>query len=460
MGAVWPDEDAEEQRPETLLYALLGELAAQRGLPAFCQPRRSSTAVARRLCVRATPGPAVHAVRYGPAACARLRDLAACRRGLMGSAAAAARVLQALQACTPTGTSTWAAAQVRPRCACSVKKSRACRLGGSAHAQQTGAVFLGAAGACRTAFSLDCAARIADRPALAVLARVHRCACFAAVWYHVVSGRKVFLAAPPTPENLQAFEEWSSSGKQASMHCRHSCCTACLLCPLPHPAAKACRPVGPTMHAFPLMLTMRRPAAGWATNSPGLCGFRWGRGTLFCCRRPGRTPCPRQSRPLLLVRLAAGLGSAPVSAGQASPGNRRHGAHLEYMAADIRLHAPGTRRVLPEQAEASRRVCRECRSPGVPAPPPRRVPSPCAGGNFLHALDFGAIAECYRREQRLGVTPKFQVQPQQAPDPAPACQRSRLKQARICQHAPALCSCPAMADLHLPSAAVALRSSC
>ena len=35
-----------------------------------------------------------------------------------------------------------------------------------------------------------------------------------AVWYHVVRGRKVFLAAPPTPANLAAFEEWSSSGKQ------------------------------------------------------------------------------------------------------------------------------------------------------------------------------------------------------------------------------------------------------
>lgn len=43
-----------------------------------------------------------------------------------------------------------------------------------------------------------------------------RCACHSAVWYHVVSGRKVFLAAPTTPGNLRAFEEWSSSGKQAS----------------------------------------------------------------------------------------------------------------------------------------------------------------------------------------------------------------------------------------------------
>lgn len=38
-----------------------------------------------------------------------------------------------------------------------------------------------------------------------------------AVWYHVVSGRKVFLAAPPSPANLAAFEEWSTSGKQVSV---------------------------------------------------------------------------------------------------------------------------------------------------------------------------------------------------------------------------------------------------
>lgn len=30
------------------------------------------------------------------------------------------------------------------------------------------------------------------------------------------------------------------------------------------------------------------------------------------------------------------------------------------------------------------------------------------GGNYLHPLDFGAIAACARREQRLGVRPKFQ----------------------------------------------------
>eukprot|EP00887_Chlorella_sp_A99_P001123 scaffold14.g1123.t1 len=33
------------------------------------------------------------------------------------------------------------------------------------------------------------------------------------VWYHVVSGTKVFLAAPPTPANLAEFETWCS-GKQ------------------------------------------------------------------------------------------------------------------------------------------------------------------------------------------------------------------------------------------------------
>jgi F-box/leucine-rich repeat protein 10/11 len=37
------------------------------------------------------------------------------------------------------------------------------------------------------------------------------------VWYHLVSGRKVFLVAPPSARNLEAFEEWASSEKQGSV---------------------------------------------------------------------------------------------------------------------------------------------------------------------------------------------------------------------------------------------------
>eukprot|EP00249_Psilotum_nudum_P020856 c27877_g1_i2 orf=388-2019(-) len=37
------------------------------------------------------------------------------------------------------------------------------------------------------------------------------------VWYHVLSGRKVFLLVPPTKGNLLMFEEWASSEKQASV---------------------------------------------------------------------------------------------------------------------------------------------------------------------------------------------------------------------------------------------------
>lgn len=39
------------------------------------------------------------------------------------------------------------------------------------------------------------------------------------VWYHVVTGRKTFLLIPPTPRNMKAFEEWSSSEKQARPVC-------------------------------------------------------------------------------------------------------------------------------------------------------------------------------------------------------------------------------------------------
>ena len=35
-----------------------------------------------------------------------------------------------------------------------------------------------------------------------------------AVWYHVVSGSKVFIMYPPTDSNLAAFEEWSSTEHQ------------------------------------------------------------------------------------------------------------------------------------------------------------------------------------------------------------------------------------------------------
>ena len=35
-----------------------------------------------------------------------------------------------------------------------------------------------------------------------------------AVWYHVVSGCKVFVMYPPTDTNLAAFEEWSSTEHQ------------------------------------------------------------------------------------------------------------------------------------------------------------------------------------------------------------------------------------------------------
>lgn len=37
------------------------------------------------------------------------------------------------------------------------------------------------------------------------------------VWYHVVSGRKVFLVVPPTDENIQLFTAWAASVKQGSV---------------------------------------------------------------------------------------------------------------------------------------------------------------------------------------------------------------------------------------------------
>ena len=38
-----------------------------------------------------------------------------------------------------------------------------------------------------------------------------------AVWYHVVSGSKVFIMYPPTDANLATFEDWSSTEHQVSL---------------------------------------------------------------------------------------------------------------------------------------------------------------------------------------------------------------------------------------------------
>jgi hypothetical protein len=71
--------------------------------------------------------------------------------------------------------------------------------------------------ACLLACLLACLpARITGVLTNHVAPLTYRWCTAAAVWYHVISGRKVFLAVPPTPANLAAFEEWSSTGKQAS----------------------------------------------------------------------------------------------------------------------------------------------------------------------------------------------------------------------------------------------------
>ena len=37
------------------------------------------------------------------------------------------------------------------------------------------------------------------------------------IWYHVVRGRKTFILVPPTPQNMKAFEDWSSSDRQVPL---------------------------------------------------------------------------------------------------------------------------------------------------------------------------------------------------------------------------------------------------
>ena len=47
------------------------------------------------------------------------------------------------------------------------------------------------------------------------------------IWYHVVKGRKTFILVPPTPQNMKAFEDWSSSDRQARSP--HPCICFCHL---------------------------------------------------------------------------------------------------------------------------------------------------------------------------------------------------------------------------------------
>lgn len=42
------------------------------------------------------------------------------------------------------------------------------------------------------------------------------------VWYHILKGRKIFLAAPPTKENWALFELWASSEAQVGSSRGHS----------------------------------------------------------------------------------------------------------------------------------------------------------------------------------------------------------------------------------------------
>ena len=141
------------------------------------------------------------------------------------------------------------------------------------------------------------------------------------MWYHVISGRKVFLAAPPTPANLAAFEEWSSSGKQASsgpsgrscrkrtMACKPQMCRRLLVLPVlqrpavlpPQPRPEPPPPPPPPPTRCPCCC---RPAAGWATASPAWCASQWGQATHWCCPAPGLTRCPPQKPPWPSVRGA------------------------------------------------------------------------------------------------------------------------------------------------------------
>lgn len=111
VGAAWPGEDVEEQRPETLLYALMGGWT----LRFACCVCLCRTTAAGQAAAKAALGMAVWAVRLGPAGAgcvSCLLNLAA-RAGADGRCVTAGPMLQGPLVCTQTGMWTWAAAQVR-----------------------------------------------------------------------------------------------------------------------------------------------------------------------------------------------------------------------------------------------------------------------------------------------------------------------------------------------------------
>uniref|UniRef100_A0A673A4C2 Lysine (K)-specific demethylase 2Ab n=1 Tax=Sphaeramia orbicularis TaxID=375764 RepID=A0A673A4C2_9TELE len=43
------------------------------------------------------------------------------------------------------------------------------------------------------------------------------------VWYHILRGGKVFWLIPPTPQNLEMYENWVLSGKQGDIFLGDKC---------------------------------------------------------------------------------------------------------------------------------------------------------------------------------------------------------------------------------------------
>ena len=214
-------------------------------------------------------------------------------------------------------------------------------------------------------------------------------AAAAAQWYHVVSGQKVFLAAPPTPGNLDGANTRSRLQCHAlSLHSiahrniaqlRAADSRKALTMPVPPSKLAPCPPAPNCLQPSSPGAAARRSAPRpWPTCSPAACACGWALATLCSCPGAGPTRCPPRRIRLSTVSRLAGPGEAAL-------------------------------------ARACQGHC-GCWPGPAPAPPLLlRLPnaSPLfplglapAGGNFLHALDLGIVAGVYRREQRLGIRAK------------------------------------------------------